>query len=848
MFSNPDEPRLDGNGFTVHPPVSGDASGAGDAVALGQPLRLTATDPAIAQDSAAGERTASRSSLRTWSWIALALVIVGVTGLALWLRLRVAQSVDMSVDEFTSLWAARRTAEIGVPRMLSGAYYVRGLLLSYHIAALAQLTDVTRMVARLPAIFYGVAVIPLIAAVGWREWNARVGFVAALGMALVSDAIVASARVRFYSLAMFFALLAVWAHHESLRDEVAQRRSRTWIAVLGTSLAFGGALLSYEGAALLYPVLVITALWWRGWRWFLRPPVITAQVICLAMIGLRFGLETAGAHSYLLSMQEGKAILAPMVETPTRLAALLGAYSMPHRLIWGMGSLIASAVAVVELVRRRGKLSQISSDSRSAVVYLIPVAAFVSAQLLLVGDDYGVERQLLIVEPFWVLVGASGLLWVVDWLTSRSARKSILRWAAALALGVAICVLYWPEALRAANNNVLGYEPALRWLSSQIEPGDVTLSPQPPACAVELPEPCTYYMRSVDYEAYMVDRADGPVDLWSGAPLISTTDQLSHVIQNAPRTWIVIDEERLGRRHPTDFIEMVTREFKPVYSSNDVWVLLADGWRAPREYAQTRAVTPPLDLGPLHLVGLARGEPERGSGLPVRLTWRVDPDVQQQVNTSLQLVAGDGTHVTQSDGPPAAGLISTMSGPTVPLPDAKTLMLPEDLPDGRYRLDVTTYEPLTGRFVAGPAAVDWFHLGPEPPVLPQLDVAWDSGIRLVGAELPGETLSAGSPYTVTLAWSADEPVTADYVFFVQLLDADGALVAQADREPEAGFYPTSAWKVGESVQDSYTLDIPATLPQGDYSLITGMYRRDSLERARLSSGGDAWVLSNAVLP
>lgn len=361
-----------------------------------------------------------------------------------------------------------------------------------------------------------------------------------------------------------------------------------------------------------------------------------------------------------------------------------------------------------------------------------------------------------------------------------------------------------------------------------------------------LDRPCTYYMRSKDYEAYVLPGEDGPIDMWSGAPLLSTVNELAEVIQEAPRTWIVIDEQRLGRRHPTNFIELVAREFKPVFGHAGVWVLRADEWRTLRTYSIRRKLTPPIPMGPLTLTGIARDDPQPGHGLPVRLTWDVAPGAQQQVNTSLQLVAADGTRVTQDDGPPAEGLVSTMAGPTVALPDMKSLLLPDAIKAGRYRLDVSTYEALTDRFLAGPTPVDWFWLGPEPLPLPARNAAWEEGVRLVGADVPEGPWTVGAPVTVDLAWSAPSPLDTDLVFFVQLLDAEGQLVAQADREPGGGFYPTSAWKIGESVHDSYTLDLPASLAPGDYTLITGIYRRDNLERLHLAGGGDAYQLS--VIP
>ena len=55
----------------------------------------------------------------------------GILAIAFWLRWRYIHEISLYVDEFTTLWAATRVQELGVPRMPSGVLYTRGLLNSY---------------------------------------------------------------------------------------------------------------------------------------------------------------------------------------------------------------------------------------------------------------------------------------------------------------------------------------------------------------------------------------------------------------------------------------------------------------------------------------------------------------------------------------------------------------------------------------------------------------------------------------------------------------------------------------------------------------------------------------------
>ena len=53
---------------------------------------------------------------------------------------------------------------------------------------------------------------------------------------------------------------------------------------------------------------------------------------------------------------------------------------------------------------------------------------------------------------------------------------------------------------------------------------------------------------------------------------------------------------------------------------------------------------------------------------------------------------------------------------------------------------------------------------------------------------------------------------------------------QQDNPPRGGWYPTSLWQPGEPVADDYLLRVSPEAPPDHYSLVTGMYLPDTLER------------------
>ncbi len=103
-------------------------------------------------------------------------------------------------------------------------------------------------------------------------------------------------------------------------------------------------------------------------------------------------------------------------------------------------------------------------------------------------------------------------------------------------------------------------------------------------------------------------------------------------------------------------------------------------------------------------------------------------------------------------------------------------------------------------------------------------------IALLSVQPETTTLTPGGQLAVTLEWQSLSQIEEDYTVFVQLLNPAGKLVTQVDAWPLQGTYPTSAWRVGETIRDPYSLFLPSDLPAGEYQLIIGFYRLADLQR------------------
>jgi hypothetical protein len=75
---------------------------------------------------------------------------------------------------------------------------------------------------------------------------------------------------------------------------------------------------------------------------------------------------------------------------------------------------------------------------------------------------------------------------------------------------------------------------------------------------------------------------------------------------------------------------------------------------------------------------------------------------------------------------------------------------------------------------------------------------------------------------VYLTWQATAPIAANYTLSIRVLAADGSPLAQRDwaEGPGYGFWPTSAWPVGEWLTDRLRLAIPEDIASQDAAAIS----------------------------
>ncbi|MDX2138977.1 MAG: glycosyltransferase family 39 protein [Chloroflexota bacterium] len=164
--------------------------------------------------------------------------------------------------------------------------------------------------------------------------------------------------------------------------------------------------------------------------------------------------------------------------------------------------------------------------------------------------------------------------------------------------------------------------------------------------------------------------------------------------------------------------------------------------------------------------------------------------------------------------------------------DWRSVRVPLDAPAGTAELVLPNGDVL-GRY-----PVEVLPAVFEPPEVTQATRFEFAGVgTLIGYTLNEPTLSLGQQPEITLVWRAgDTPIQADYTIFVQLIDADGVLIAQSDAPPAAGARPTTGWRAGEYITDTHRLTFNTSAARGTVRLIAGMYDARDNQRVPLIDG------------
>jgi 4-amino-4-deoxy-L-arabinose transferase-like glycosyltransferase len=128
-----------------------------------------------------------------------------------------------------------------------------------------------------------------------------------------------------------------------------------------------------------------------------------------------------------------------------------------------------------------------------------------------------------------------------------------------------------------------------------------------------------------------------------------------------------------------------------------------------------------------------------------------------------------------------------------------------------------------------------------------LQVELGETVRLLGYDLPTTAVHAGEALPLTLYWASDRPTSIRWSVFVHLLDDEGQVRGQHDKQPQDGVYPTDRWSGGEVVDDEYIIAVAPDAPPGEYRLEVGMYNWMTGERLAVLDPNRRSIIEDRIL-
>ena len=129
--------------------------------------------------------------------------------------------------------------------------------------------------------------------------------------------------------------------------------------------------------------------------------------------------------------------------------------------------------------------------------------------------------------------------------------------------------------------------------------------------------------------------------------------------------------------------------------------------------------------------------------------------------------------------------------------------------------------------------------GVPPELLPVLgSVSFGGALELTRVGRTDDQLYWGRDLGLTLEWSAERDLDANYTAFIHLIGPDGRRWAHEDLMiGDRDLVPTERWDPSEPKLDQRTIHIPAGTPPGSYRLLLGVYDGATGERLPVTVDG-----------
>ncbi len=748
---------------------------------------------------------------RVWKVALLALVLFAFA-----LRMAQIGQLRMWGDEGFSVYSANR--DLVSISFASQAVDPHPPLYYYLLHFYLPLAGFSELSIRFFSVFFGVATVALIFAIGKTMFDARVGIVAAALAAIAPFGVQYSQEVRMYAQVMFLGALALWffwrianrelgktkpgraaASDSALHHSPLATRNSLWLGFFAAMLVtqyslYQSAFLFVAEGIFLLPFLK------RRFGFIARWLAVSLTIVVLFLPWLF--THSGSAFTDVKNVAGDTVPMSLLTFLWRGFAAISVGPTIPLNNALMLAALIAAVIAIgliAALVTRAAKLN----DWLLVVFVIVPMASLYPIYFF--APLYRGRLFAVSFVPLMLLLARSATL-----IASRARVLAIpigLLLVGASAYSLDSYYFHYDRY----SATVEDYIPAIHAIEQRAQPGDEVLF-------------LAYWQQGYFLSHY------------HGAPLIygslDSRSDLQAAVSQPRNVWAIV--QALPHHAAEDWL---AQHAFPL-GEEDFGQMRVLSYRAgtpPR--GETFAAPVMFDNG-MRLLGdhINDAPVESGRGIvTVQLDWQAAQKIADDYIVSVRLTDPRGEVVwAQADSQPSSGTQPTSSWqPGQTITDRHVLLTPAGTPPGTYAIQVAVFKSPGGSAVSivapenrrgatitlGDISVILPTAAVAAPLIPNaFDAQWNE-IALVGFAANADTVAPGGTLPLALYWQARQKPAHDYRVHVLLIDSAGAWRASNIHRLANDAFPTRAWTPGDVWLDKFQLRVDPGAALGDARVV-----------------------------
>ncbi|KAM3095147.1 glycosyltransferase family 39 protein [Phormidesmis sp. 146-35] len=467
----------------------------------------------------------THSNWNQWGWLSV-IVIIGFV-----LRVYQIGFESLDTDESISFDAIRGILRTGAPEATSGIWYTRSPFYHYMVALWLQLVGSSAVNVRLLSALWGTATL-VVAFVLARQITGKVW------VALVVTALLAidpwelwySRFIRFYQVLQCMSLVAFWSFYKGFIEREGKRYQ--YIFFIAVTLT----LLSQEVTITLLPCFLIGFLFfYRPFRWSTDWTILVGSATVMSIYVYNIIFFSIKCLTPWIALSSGtESYLKPHLRD---IAGFLSCLFVGPSRMYTIYSLFFLLGFAYFLKRRDGKL---------IFFFSLTLLYVLSVTILL----YQITpRYTFPVYPLLITLAVHSAVCLLESLGRRF--ESILKGLLPLRQIAIACVALILISNIEPGRVLASYHDSLirrnievfEYVHDRRQPGDVVISPTPSGAAIVLGG-LDYFFPSVLPVDALYFRDGRMIDRVSRSVIISNLDQVSHILEQAKRVWIHLDDAK----------------------------------------------------------------------------------------------------------------------------------------------------------------------------------------------------------------------------------------------------------------------------------------------------------------